>query len=61
MLELELIDELWLTICPLILGGASAPTPVEGRGFLSQVAPQLQLVEVRTFEQEVFLNYRIRR
>ncbi|MBF2008974.1 MAG: RibD family protein [Chlorogloeopsis fritschii C42_A2020_084] len=61
MLELELIDELWLTVCPLILGGASAPTPVEGRGFLSQVAPQLQLMEVRTFEQEVFLNYRIKR
>lgn len=33
MLELDLIDEFWLTVCPLILGGAIAPTPVEGRGF----------------------------
>ncbi len=36
MLELDLIDELWLTVCPLILGGVSAPTPVEGQGFLAR-------------------------
>jgi 5-amino-6-(5-phosphoribosylamino)uracil reductase len=59
MLELDLIDEIWLTVCPLILGGSSAPTPVEGRGFLAQVAPRLELVEVHTIEQEVFLNYRL--
>ena len=41
MLESDLIDELWLTVCPLILGGATAPTPVEGKGFLSQLAPKL--------------------
>jgi 5-amino-6-(5-phosphoribosylamino)uracil reductase len=61
MLELNLIDELWLTICPLILGGASAPTPVDGIGFLPQLAPRLQLLEVQTVEQEVFLHYRLQR
>jgi 5-amino-6-(5-phosphoribosylamino)uracil reductase len=59
MLELDLIDELWLTICPLILGGTSAPTPVEGKGFSPKLAPQLQLVEVDRVDQEVFLHYRI--
>jgi 5-amino-6-(5-phosphoribosylamino)uracil reductase len=61
MLELDLIDELWLTVCPLILGGAIAPTPVAGKGFLAAQAPRLQLLEVRTVEQEVFLHYRLQR
>ncbi|MEC4817773.1 MAG: RibD family protein [Scytonema sp. PMC 1069.18] len=60
MLEHKLIDEFWLTVCPLILGGATAPTPVEGTGFFPQLAPCLQLLEVRTVEQEVFLHYRIK-
>ena len=53
----NLIDEFWLTICPLILGGADAPTPVEGEGFLANLAPKLQLLEVQQFDQEVFLHY----
>ncbi len=61
MLELDLIDELWLTICPLILGGATAPTPVAGRGFIGELAPRLELLEVQTVEQEVFLHYRLQR
>jgi 5-amino-6-(5-phosphoribosylamino)uracil reductase len=61
MVEADLIDEFWLTVCPLILGGTNAPTPVEGGGFLSQLAPQLQLLEVQTVEQEVFLHYRLQR
>jgi 5-amino-6-(5-phosphoribosylamino)uracil reductase len=58
-LESDLIDEIWLTICPLILGGSIAPSPVEGTGFLADLAPKLQLLEVSTIEQEVFLHYRI--
>ncbi|WP_353929852.1 RibD family protein [Okeanomitos corallinicola TIOX110] len=59
LLEFDLIDELWLTICPLILGGDTAPTPVAGQGFLSNLAPKLELIEVNTVEQEVFLHYRL--
>lgn len=61
MLKTDLIDEFWLTICPLIIGGAAAPTPVEGDGFLPDLAPRLQLLEVRTIEQEVFLHYFLKR
>ncbi|MBC1236058.1 RibD family protein [Nostoc sp. 2RC] len=61
LLQLDLIDELWLTVCPLILGGTDAPTPVDGQGFLSHLAPKLQLLEVNTVEQEVFLHYRLQR
>jgi 5-amino-6-(5-phosphoribosylamino)uracil reductase len=59
LLAADLIDEFWLTICPLILGGQSAPTPVEGEGFLSKSARSLQLLSVETIDQEVFLHYRL--
>lgn len=55
------LDELCLTICPLLLGGRHAPTPVAGDGFLEALAPRLELVSVRSLDHEVFLNYRIRR
>lgn len=59
MLAFEAIDELWLTICPLILGGANAPTPVEGTGFYAALAPRLELLSAQIEEQEVFLHYRL--
>jgi 5-amino-6-(5-phosphoribosylamino)uracil reductase len=55
----HLIDELWLTVCPLILGGTQTPTPVAGPGFLASAAPRLELLEVRTVAPEVFLHYRV--
>jgi 5-amino-6-(5-phosphoribosylamino)uracil reductase len=54
----NLIDEIWLTICPLILGGSIAPSPVGGIGFLADLAPKLELLEVSRIDQEVFLHYR---
>ncbi|MBD2101818.1 RibD family protein [Leptolyngbya sp. FACHB-261] len=42
----DLIDELWLTVCPLLLGGAMAPTPVAGFGFGAAQAPRLELLSV---------------
>lgn len=58
----DLIDEFWFTICPLILGGVDAPTPVEGTGFFSeQLAPRLELLSAEVVNQEVFLHYRRQR
>jgi 5-amino-6-(5-phosphoribosylamino)uracil reductase len=34
---------------------------VEGVGFLSELAPRLELLEVHQVEQEVFLHYRLQR
>lgn len=59
LLHLDLIDELWLTVCPILLGGATAPTPIGGEGFLESAAPRLQLLEVKPVDQEVFLHYRV--
>ena len=61
MLELDLIDELWLSICPLILGGQCAPTPVDGSGFITSLAPHLKLISVNAIQDEVFLHYSLKR
>jgi 5-amino-6-(5-phosphoribosylamino)uracil reductase len=61
VLAVGLVDELWLTVCPLILGGADAPTPVEGKGFLADFAPKLELLAVKQVGQEVFLHYKVDR
>lgn len=59
LLAVDLVDELWLTICPLLLGGANAPTPVDGVGFAAEFAPRLELLSAQPIEQEVFLHYRL--
>lgn len=61
LLAEDLIDFLWLTVCPLLLGGENAPTPVAGAGFAQALAPRLELLEVRQVAQEVFLHYRVQR
>ncbi len=58
LLEADLIDEWQITLCPVILGGETAPTPVEGKGFLAKHRKQLELISVKTVTQEVFLHYR---
>ncbi|MGK7878238.1 MAG: RibD family protein [Xenococcaceae cyanobacterium] len=61
LLAVDLIDEFWLTVCPVIFGGAAAPTPVEGAGLLPQQARRLELLSVERIKQEVFLHYRLQR
>jgi 5-amino-6-(5-phosphoribosylamino)uracil reductase len=57
LLAADGIDEFWLTVCPFVLGGANAPTPVAGEGFPANLAPRLRLLSVQTVDQEVFLHY----
>ncbi|MBW4691202.1 MAG: RibD family protein [Lyngbya sp. HA4199-MV5] len=59
LLEAGLLDELHLTICPLLLGGDRAPTPIDGSGLTTALAPRLQLLNVRAIDDEVFLHYRV--
>lgn len=55
----DVIDELWLTVCPIILAGKSAPTPVEGIGFTQERAKKLELLSIETVDREIFLHYRV--
>ena len=54
--EMGAIDELWLTICPVLLGGEAAPTPIDGPGLETRL--ELELLSVEAIAQEVFLHYR---
>ncbi|MGK7927583.1 MAG: RibD family protein [Spirulina sp.] len=57
LLAADLINEFWLTICPLMVGGREAPTSVEGMGFSLRSPKKLRLLSVATVENEIFLHY----
>jgi 5-amino-6-(5-phosphoribosylamino)uracil reductase len=57
----KFIDELWLTVCPFIYGGSTAPSPVSGAGFTPELAPRLELLSVDRIDQELFLHYRVKK
>ena len=58
LMAADLIDELWLTVCPLIIGGKNAPTPCDGNGFSLNNAPRFTLISHQAIGDEMFLNYR---
>lgn len=56
----NLVDEIYITITPRILGGREAPTPADGHGFLKRDQLRLELVSCRRCGDEVFLKYRVK-
>lgn len=60
LLTADLITELWLTICPFLVGGKDAPTIVEGTGFSLRSPQKLRLLSAETMGEEVFLHYAIK-
>lgn len=61
LLSEQMIDELHLTVCPLLIGGKTAPSPVSGLGFRLPKTPQLTLQSARVDGDEVFLHYKVGR
>jgi 5-amino-6-(5-phosphoribosylamino)uracil reductase len=55
----NLIDEFWLTLCPVIFGGKVSPTPMDGLGLTSK--QELELLETKVVGSEIFLHYRFLR
>ncbi len=51
------VDELHLTVVPRILGGANAPTCVEGSGFEPDAIPDARLQSVERVADELYLVY----
>ena len=56
-----LVDELYVTICPKLLGGREAPTLVDGAGFAGADARQLTLESCHRFGDELYCRYRVAR
>jgi len=62
LFEAGLVDEVHLTLCPVIFGGRTAPTMSDGRGFESLAdATQLKLTSRKRIGDELFLVYRVRK
>ena len=57
--EAGLADEVYLTLCPVVIGGRNAPTAADGTGFTADDVRKLKLVESRRVGQELFLRYRV--
>lgn len=53
------VDEIYTTLCPLIIGGRDAPTPVDGEGFGPARFPALRLLSVERVDDELYLRYRV--
>lgn len=56
-----LIDEVYLTLCPKIIGGRNVVTSVEGDGFDFLDIVDVELLNHRAVDSEIFLHYRVQR
>jgi len=55
-----LVDELYVTLTPRLIGGTKAPSLLDGEGFLKNSHLQLKLVSHKQVGDELFLRYRVR-
>jgi len=62
LLRAGLVNEIYVTLCPLIFGGQSAPTLADGRGMktLSE-AIELSIKSRKRVGDELFLVYRVKK
>jgi riboflavin-specific deaminase-like protein len=60
LLRASLVDEIHVTVCPMVFGGRHAPTLADGKGVsrLAEAVP-LELMSSRRVGDEVFLRYRV--
>ena len=61
MFQAGLIDEVYLTLCPKIIGGRDVPTIVEGEGFDFREIVDLELIDQHIIDNEIFLHYQVGR
>jgi 5-amino-6-(5-phosphoribosylamino)uracil reductase len=55
----DLIDEMYVTLCPKIIGGLQAPSLVGGLGFDQSHIKNLEIISQQLVGDEIFLHYRI--
>ena len=57
----RLIDEVYLTLCPKIIGGRDVLTSVEGEGFDFLDIVDVELLDQHRVGHEIFLHYRVQK
>lgn len=57
-LEQGLVNRIHLTLTPLVIGGAEAPTWAEGKGFSAGNFPRFRLEKAERRGQELYLTYK---
>jgi riboflavin-specific deaminase-like protein len=61
LIEQDLVDELYVTIAPTLLGGQEAPTMIEGAGLSMADQRRLKLVDLHREGDELYLHYAVDR
>ena len=59
-LKEDLVDDIYVTLTPRLIGGAGAPSLLDGKGFLKDDHKKLKLISERRVGDELFLKYRVR-
>lgn len=60
-LAADALDELYVTICPSVLGGREAPSLVGGRGFTAEEMRRLSLAHAHRVGDELYCRYLVRK
>jgi len=55
------VDEIYITLTPRLIGGASAPTVLDGKGFLAADHIELRLLSTKRVGNELYLRYAVDR
>jgi 5-amino-6-(5-phosphoribosylamino)uracil reductase len=58
-LKSRLIDEMYLTLTPHIIGAKGASSLADGEGFLKNQFPSFKLIDLEQIEDEIFLHYKL--
>jgi 2,5-diamino-6-(ribosylamino)-4(3H)-pyrimidinone 5'-phosphate reductase len=55
----DLVDELYVTVAPVLLGGREAPTLLEGQGLPMELQKRLRLLDLRREGDEIYCRYAV--
>ena len=59
LVRLGLVNEIYVTVAPVLLGGRDAPTLLEGEGWPMDLRRELRLVEMSREGDEVYCRYEV--
>jgi len=59
MIRARVVDEIHVTISPYIIGGESAPTLVDGKGFTGSRIKNLDLISCQRSGESILVKYRV--